>query len=211
MSTLAGCSSPGTTSGRAEGTAGTSGAPSPAKSPANPLVPPLSTLPPARTPVLRVRGTHNYDLQILDARTVVKLANGTGSPPDNMMALALLLRVQAKPSNRSMAAPPFDMGIKYPSRKADIKSGELYGAAGTELDFGTNYLTKDQMLTGNEKTQGVDLAGGTLQANTVYYHWVWQLVLKKANLAGATLCESEWSEPATNCIPVGAINTASLK
>ncbi|SNX63212.1 hypothetical protein SAMN06272735_5014 [Streptomyces sp. TLI_55] len=53
---------------------------------------------------------------------------------------------------------------------------------------------------------GVDLAAGTLRANTVYYHWVWQIVSKKAHLTGATLCQLPSGD---NCIPVGAINTAS--
>ncbi|MFG2964532.1 MULTISPECIES: hypothetical protein [unclassified Streptomyces] len=58
------------------------------------------------------------------------------------------------------------------------------------------------MLSGDDKTQGVDLAFGTLRTNTVYYHWVWQLVSKKANLTSATLCQSARSGNDTNCIPI---------
>ena len=54
---------------------------------------------------------------------------------------------------------------------------------------------------------GVDDVFGTLQANTVYYHWAWQIVSEKANLTGATLCDMRINSK--NCIPIGAIRTTS--
>jgi len=131
------------------------GAPPQGRNAPNPLLPPpLSTLPSARTPVMHVRSTHGYQVQILDARTVVKPANGAGCPPEGTWRR--LCYCGCRPSRTTSAwAPPFGNG--------------------------TDHLTKERILTGDEQTQGVNLAVGTP-------------------------CQLPSGD---KCIPVGAINTAS--
>jgi len=162
--------------------------------------PEMPTLPPVRPQVLHVNGRYAYKVQILDAETRVDLPENP--PPAGTVALAVLLRVEAEPSNRSIIAPTAQLGVEYPSQRADLS-----GYIGWGFDAGTPYLTEDQMLFGDDGVQGVDDVFGTLQANTVYYHWAWQIVSEKANLTGATLCENRVNS--TNCIPIGAIRTKS--
>ncbi|MGW1365438.1 hypothetical protein ACWCQP_50145 [Streptomyces chartreusis] len=140
-------------------------------------------------------------MQILDAKTMVDVPNNP--PPAGTMALALLLRVEADPRNRSVRAPTADLGINYRSLRADMD--ERSADIGTVLDDGMPYLTEDQMLFGGEGTKGVDPVYGVLEANTVYYHWVWQIVSEQADLSGASLCEALVT--GENCIPIGAVTT----
>ncbi|MFF4043678.1 hypothetical protein [Streptomyces sp. NPDC001816] len=154
-------------------------------------------MPPAREPVLHVRGDYTYKVQILDAKTMVDVPDNP--PPAGTKALALLVRVEAEPRNRSVHAPYADLGIEYPSLEAD-KDQHI----GDVIDDATAYMTEDQMLYGGD---GVDPVFGTLQANTVYYHWVWQLVSEKADLTGASLCQVQLS--GHNCIPIGAVKADS--
>ncbi|MER6734600.1 hypothetical protein [Streptomyces puniciscabiei] len=139
-------------------------------------------------------------MQVLDAKTTVALPNNP--PPAGTIAVALLVRVEAEPRNRSIMAPTIELAINYPSLTTDLDKHPGIGL-GTYLDDGTDYLTEDQLLSGGEGATGVAPMTGTLQANTVYYHWVWQLVSEKANLTGATLCETR--SIGHNCIPIGAI------
>lgn len=157
-------------------------------------------MPPARTPVLHVDSEYTYTVQILKAETAVNVP-GT-PPPAGTMALTLLLRVEAEPRNRSIKAPYGALMIDYPSLKDERDSN-----IGGTMDGATPYMTEDQMLDDGGGTQGIDPWFGTLQPNTVYYHWVWQIVSEKANLDGATLCQRGISE--VNCIPIGEIATAS--
>ncbi|GHE45753.1 hypothetical protein GCM10017771_66290 [Streptomyces capitiformicae] len=200
VSTLAGCGG-GDTLDAADTGAGESPGASESLSPGKNATdqPEPDKLPPARTPVLHVDGKYTYTVRILDAKTMVDVP-GT-PPPAGTMALALLLRVEAEPRDRSIHAPYAALSIDYPSRKDDLNS-----EIGTVLDYGMPYLTEDQMLYGGEGAKGIDSVFGTLQPNTVYYHWAWQIVSEKANLEGATLCEAEvWG---AGCIPIGDINTA---
>ncbi|MGW1170604.1 hypothetical protein [Streptomyces sp. NPDC002550] len=139
-------------------------------------------------------------MQILDAKTTVDLPDNP--PPAGTRALALLVRVEGEPRDRSIMAPLMDLAINYPSRRTDIDN-----TPGIGLDLyvsdGTDYLTKDQMLSGGEGTKGIHPMTGTLQANTVYYHWVWQIISERANVNGASLCETR--SEYRNCIPIGPI------
>ncbi|MGW0885231.1 hypothetical protein [Streptomyces sp. NPDC002671] len=139
-------------------------------------------------------------MQILNAKTMVDLPDNP--PPAGTKALAVLLRVEAEPQNRSIHAPYAELGIEYPSLKADKDQN-----IGDVIDNATSYLTEDQMLYGGDGVEGIDPVFGTLQANTVYYHWVWQLVSEKADLTGASLCEAQLS--GHNCIPIGAVKADS--
>ncbi|MER5549277.1 hypothetical protein ABT072_44450 [Streptomyces sp. NPDC002589] len=150
--------------------------------------------------MLHVHGAYNYTVQILDAKTTTDLPNNP--PPAGTTAVALLVRVEAEPRNRSIMAPTIELGINYPSLTTDLDKHPGTGL-GTYLDDGTDYLTEDQLLSGGEGTEGVRPMTGALQANTVYYHWVWQLVSEKANLTDASLCETR--SIGHNCIPIGAI------
>jgi hypothetical protein len=182
----------------ATGSTSTAQAPSPGKNPTD--QPSAPKLPPARPQVLHVHGDYTYKVQILNAETTVALPNDP--PPAGTKALALLLRVEAEPRNRSIHAPYADLGIEYPSLEAD-KDQHI----GDVIDDATPYLTEDQMLYGDDGVEGIDPVFGTLQANTVYYHSVWQLVSEKADLTGASLCQVQLS--GHNCIPIGAIKTDS--
>ncbi|MFG3013646.1 hypothetical protein ACGFZB_24960 [Streptomyces cinerochromogenes] len=198
MSTLGGCGSHDAAGTRTDGPTRATQAPSPGKNPTD--QPSRPTMPPARKPVLHVRGDYTYKVQILNAKTMVNLPNDP--PPAGTKALALLLRVEAEPQNRSIHAPYADLEIAYPSLEAD-KNQHI----GHVIDGATPYLTEDQMLFGGDGVEGIDSVFGTLQANTVYYHWVWQLVSEKADLTGASLCQVQLS--GHNCIPIGAIQTDS--
>jgi hypothetical protein len=104
-----------------------------------------------------------YKVQILDAKTTVNPPDNP--PPAGTKALALLLRVEAEPQNRSFHAPYADLGIVYPGLEAD-KNQHIGGV----IDDATPYLTEDQMLFEGDGVAGIDSVFGTLQANTVYYH-----------------------------------------
>lgn len=151
------------------------------------------TLPPPRGPALRLSNRHTYTVQVLDAMTTLSMP--TDPPPAGTTALALLLRVEADPPDRRISAPIQYLGIDYPSRRQ-----ELSQYIGTVLDSRKPYLTEDQMLFGGEGAKGADV----LEANTVYYTWAWQLVSEKADLDGASLCETG-SGGKDNCIPIGTI------
>lgn len=200
VSTLAGCGG-GDTADRADAGGGESPGTSESLSPGKNATdqPEPDKLPPARTSVLHVDGEYTYTVRILDAKTTVDVPGNP--PPAGTMALALLLRVEAEPRDRSIHAPYAALSIDYPSRKDDLNSD-----IGTVLDYGKPYLTEDQMLYGGEGAKGIDSVFGTLQPNTVYYHWAWQTVSEKANLEGAALCEAEVS--GASCIPIGDITTA---
>lgn len=174
-----------------------SGTPSPGKNAT--AQPEPKKMPSAREPVLHVDGKYTYTVQILKAETAVNVP-GT-PPPAGTMALTLLLRVEAEPRNRSIHAPYAALAIDYPSLKDELDSH-----IGGVLDGATPYMTEDQMLYGGEGAKGIDSVFGTLQPNTVYYHWAWQIVSEKANLEGATLCEAGISD--VSCIPVGDITAA---
>lgn len=199
VSILSGCGrGQGTETLEESGSAGTSQAPAPGKNPSD--EPALPTLPAAREPVLHVDETSTYTVQILDAKTMTDVP---GKPPSaGTMALALLLRVEAEPRDRSIHAPTAHLGIDYPSR-----TGDLNAHIGNVLDAGTPYLTEDQMLFEGKDAKGIDPVFGKLQANTVYYHWVWQIVSEQAELTGASLCQTYPNDK--NCIPIGEITAAS--
>ncbi len=173
-------------------------APSPAKNPTD--QPSRPTLPPVRKPVLHVHRRYTYTVQILDARTMVDVPDDP--PPAGTKAVGLLLRVEAEPRNRSVHAPYADLAVDYPSLEAE-KNQYIGGV----MDGATPYMTEDQLLFGDDGVAGVDPVFGTLEANTVYYHWAWQLVSEKADLTGASLCEVRLS--GRNCIPIGAITADS--
>ncbi|MFF5017711.1 hypothetical protein [Streptomyces sp. NPDC001165] len=198
MSALTGCGGHDSAPARAAGPTETTQAPSPGKNPTD-QPSPLS-MPPAREPVLHVRGDYTYKVQILNAKTMVDVPDNP--PPAGTKALALLVRVEAEPRNRSVHAPYADLGIEYPSLEAD-KDQHI----GDVIDDATAYMTEDQMLYGGDGVDGIDPVFGTLQANTVYYHWVWQLVSEKADLTGASLCQVQLS--GHNCIPIGAVKADS--
>ncbi|MGW9597445.1 hypothetical protein ACWHLZ_45120 [Streptomyces chartreusis] len=201
ISALAGCGSSGTGVTEVDRAMDTSQGPTPGKNTAD--EPARPTMPPARAPVLHVSGAYTYNVQILDAKTMVDVPNNP--PPAGTMALALLLRVEADPRNRSVRAPTADLGLSYPSLETDMD--EHSAVIGTVLDDGTPYLTEDQMLFGGGEAKGIDPVFGVLQANTVYYRWVWQIVSEKANLTDASLCEALIT--GDNCIPIGAITSQS--
>ncbi|MGW0771464.1 hypothetical protein [Streptomyces sp. NPDC002676] len=198
ISALTGCGSHDTARTRGAGPTQTAQAPSPGKNPTDQPSP--LKLPPARPSVLHVHGDYTYKVQILNAKTMVDLPDNP--PPAGTKALALLLRVEAEPQNRSIHAPYAELGIEYPSLEADKDQN-----IGDVIDNATSYLTEDQMLYGGDGVEGIDPVFGTLQANTVYYHWVWQLVSEKADLTGASLCEVQLS--GHNCIPIGAVKADS--
>ncbi|MEU9398984.1 hypothetical protein [Streptomyces sp. NPDC048242] len=167
-------------------------------------------MPPARTPVLHMHGKYTYTVRILGAKTMADMPNDP--PPAGTKALALLLRVEAEPRDRGIHAPTAELSIDYPSLQKDVDAayGSGSGSIGNMLDGGMDYRTEDQMLYGGQESQGIDPVFGTLEANTVYYHWVWQFVSEKANLKGATLCETQSQvRSRANCIPIGPITTAS--
>lgn len=213
MSVLAGCGGQGTSDAPTgpTGAARPTGAAASSEAPPADVNPPVSpgrnptdqpsrpTLPPAREPVLHVRGEYTYTVRILDARIMTDVPDDP--PPAGTKALGLLLRVEAEPRDRAVHAPYANLGIDYASLKAD-KDQHI----GSVIDSATPYLTEDQLLFGDDGVAGIDPVFGTLPANTVYYHWVWQIVSEKADLTGASLCEVRLS--GRNCIPVGAIAPA---
>ncbi|MFF8556380.1 hypothetical protein ACF058_26550 [Streptomyces sp. NPDC015501] len=160
----------------------------------------MPSLPPARKPVLQVKATYTYTVRILDA-TLTTDVPGDNPPPAGTKALALLLRVEAEPRDRSIKAPYANLGITYPSLDAD-KDARIGGV----MDGATPYLTEDQLLFGDDGARGVSPMFGALEANTVYYHLAWQIVSEDADLTGASLCEARPS--GGDCIPIGPVKTS---
>lgn len=160
----------------------------------------MPSLPPARKPVLQVKATYTYTVRILDA-TLTTDVPGDNPPPAGTKALALLLRVEAEPRDRSIKAPYANLGITYPSLDAD-KDARIGGV----MDGATPYLTEDQLLFGDDGARGVSPMFGALEANTVYYHLAWQIVSEDADLTGASLCEARSN--GGDCIPIGPVKTS---
>lgn len=157
------------------------------------------TLPAPRGPALRVSNTYNYTVRVLDAQTTTSVP-GT-PPPAGTTALAVLLRIEADPPNRRIQAPVQHLSITYPSCRRDMNQH-----IACTLEKGTPYRTEDQMLYGGRDVRGIDPVFGTLEANTVYYTWAWQLISEKADLTGAALCETRDDG---NCVPIGSVRADS--
>ncbi|THA47101.1 hypothetical protein [Streptomyces sp. A1136] len=103
-----------------------------------------------------------------------------------------------------MKAPPPQAywEVQYDGCKVAQKTESEIGCSG--MDDGGQHFTQEQ-IRARDDSAGVDNQFGDLEADTPYWMRAWQLVLEKAALSRAQLCEGVRNGVPDNCIPLGTV------